>query len=157
MAFFGFVGAGKRSPLAPKIRERIADLAKRSGDLTPLREPVRKILWEGNRSRALRGVDWQGQPFAPLAASTLARRDGDGPPLAPHRAASRIVTGYVVNVIAGSGKLSFTGAWPGVDFVEYFVTGTKWMPKRDPLGFDDASLGRVHDLLKNYVRTGRVG
>jgi hypothetical protein len=148
MAFFNFVGGG---PSRSKVAERLGDIARRCGDLSPLREPVRRILIEGNRARALAGVDAQGRRFAPLAASTLSRRRGTGPPLAPRYAASRVVTAYVVNVIAGPGKLSFTGAWPSVHFMEYHHTGTRYMPRRDPYGFRQQDIDRIRPMLGDYI------
>ena len=145
MALFIF-GSGRSA-----LKDRLSDIARRCGDLSPLREPVRKILVEGNKARALAGVDAQGRPFAPLAASTLARRRGSGPPLAPRGTQSRVVTQYVVNVQAGVGRLSFTGAWPSVHFMEFHATGTRYMPKRDPYGFRQVDLDRIRPMLADYV------
>src|SRR4051812_17458551 len=94
------------------ITERLADIARRAGDLSPLGEPVRRALWEGNKERALAGETAQGAKFAAVKASTQKTRGGSGPPLAPRGAASRIVTGYVVSVVAAVGRLTFTGSWP---------------------------------------------
>lgn len=139
-----------------KISERLADIARRGGDLSPLGEPVRRVLWEGNRERALAGENAQGVRFAPLAASTLKHRKGTGPPGAPRGASSRVVTGYVVSVIAAVGRLSFTGSWPGLDWIKYHATGTKRMPQRDPFGFRQRDLDKVRQMLREYVmRKGR--
>ena len=134
-----------------KLLERLSDIARRAGDLTPLREPIRRILWEGNRDRALAGTDAEGRAFAPLAASTLKHRDGSGPPQAPHGAGSRVVTDYVVDVQAGPGRLSFTGSWPGLAWMIYHIRGTRRMPRRDPLGFTRSTLDRARTLLREHV------
>jgi hypothetical protein len=160
MAFFNFVGGPSRGGATQgKITERLSDIARRCGDLSPLQEPVRRILIEGNKVRALAGVNAQGVPFAPLAASTLrgSRIHGgpvlrrQGPPLAPHYAGSRVVTGYVVNVIAGPGKLSFAASWPSAPWMIYHHTGTRYMPRRDPYGFRKQDLDAIRPLMNQYI------
>lgn len=138
-----------------KISNRLADIARNAGDLSPIAEPLRQILWEGNRERALRGEDAQGQAFAPLSPATLKNRKGDGPALAPRRGASRIVTGFVVHVIAGVGRLSFTGSWPGLDWVRYHADGGRRLPRRDPFGFTNATLEKARALLRQHVMKSR--
>ena len=133
-------------------RGRIAELARKAGDLTPLREPVREILVRGNRERALAGTDVQGRRFAPLAPSTLRRRVGTGPPLAPRYQSSRVVTEYEVDIRAGEGQLSFIAGWPGVSWMEHHHTGTPRMPRRDPYGFRQRDLDAVRALLKAHMR-----
>lgn len=147
MAFLGFVGAPGKS----KIAERLSDIARRCGDLSPLREPIRKVLVEGNKARALAGVDPQGRAYARLAASTLSRRAGTGPPLAPRYAASRVVTQYVVNVQAGPGRLSFTGSWPNVHFMEYHERGGRYLPQRRVFGFRRQDIDAIRPMLSDYI------
>jgi len=151
---FGFGGGVSFAPKS-KIAERLSDIAKRCGDLSPLKEPIRQVLWEGNKIRSLRGVDVQGNKFAPLAISTLRNRKGFGPPLAPHWSDSRVVTQYVVNVQAGVGRLSFTGAWPGLYWMEYHQTGTRHMPARPPYGFRKIDIDAIRPMLNSYVMKGR--
>jgi hypothetical protein len=151
MAFFNFVGGPARTQTQGKITERLQDIARRCGDLSPLREPIRKILIEGNRQRALAGVDAQGRPFAPLAASTLRYRSGKGPPLAPRFAGSREITGYVLDVQAGVGRLSFAASWPGQPWMEYHATGTRYMPKRSPYGFRQVDLDKIRPMMSDYI------
>lgn len=134
-----------------KITEHLADIARRGGDLSPLGEPVRRVLWEGNRERALAGEDAQGRRYDSLSPATLKRRKGSGPPLAPRGAASRIVTGYVVSVIAAMSRLTFTGSWPGLDWVQYHADGTKRMPRRDPFGFRQRDLDKVRTMVREYI------
>jgi hypothetical protein len=151
MPFLGLtVNWSARGPAA----ERLADLARRCGDLTPLREPVRQILVDGNRERSLAGTDPQGRSFAALAASTLRRRRGTGPPLAPRGAQSRVVTAYEVDVLAGAGRLSFTGSWPSLPWMEYHHSGTARMPARNPYGFRQQDLDEVRALLVRHVVRG---
>lgn len=136
------------------IRERLADIARRCGDLSPLAEPVRQVLIEDNRERALAGVDADGNPFAPLAPSTVKQRQRmglSGPPQAAHGPQSRVITGYVVDVQAGPGRLSFLGSWPALDWIRYHITGTSRMPQRNPMGFRRAALDRIRGMLRNHV------
>jgi hypothetical protein len=134
-----------------RISERLADVARRCGDLTPLADPVRRLFWEGNRAARLAGVDAEGRPFAPLAQSTLKRRKGHGPPLAPEGEASKIITGYVVQVTAGPGRLTFAGSWPDLDWIQYAADGTRHMPARDPLGFRRQDIDQVRDWMRGYI------
>jgi hypothetical protein len=161
MAFFGFFGGSRVDSGTGKsaITERLSDIARRCGDLSPLREPVRRILIEGNKVRALAGVDAQGRPFAPLAASTLrgSRIHGgpvlrrQGPPLAPHYAGSREVTGYTLDIQAGVGRLSFAASWPGQPWMIYHHTGTPRMPRRDPYGFRQQDLDLIRPMMSQYI------
>lgn len=139
-----------------RISERIADIARRCGDLSPLQEPVRQVLTEDNTHRALAGIDVQGRPFAPLARSTLLHRRGSGPPLAPRSASSRIVTDYTVQVTTGMGRLTFAASWPGIPWMECHHTGTARMPKRDAYGFRQVALDKIRDMMSGYVMQGSV-
>lgn len=133
------------------IGERISELSRRVSNLAPLVEPVRRILIDGNRERSLAGTDVNGVPFAPVKPSTMLRRGGDGPPLAPRRAGSREVTGYHVDVRTGDGSLTFTASWPDQPWMEYHHTGTPRMPKRDPYGFREVDLEAVRALLREHI------
>lgn len=138
-----------------KLAERCSDIARRCGDLSPLREPVRARLWEGNKAAILAGQTPQGAEVAALAASTQKRRKGGGPPRAPRGAASRVVAGYVVTVSAGPGQLSFTGTWPDFDAIGYLDGGTKFMPARPTLGFRPVDLDWIREQLGSYVIRGK--
>jgi hypothetical protein len=152
MPFLGLtVNWSARGPAA----ERLADFARRCGDLTPLREPVRQILVDGNRERSLAGTDPQGRSFASLAASTLRRRRGTGPPLAPRGAQSRVVTAYEVDVQAGTGRLDFVASWPSLPWIEYHVTGGRYLPVRNPFGFRSKDLEAIRELLSDHIARQR--
>jgi hypothetical protein len=155
MPFLGFTGNWGARGRAQT--ERLADLARKCGDLTLLREPVRQVLIQGNRARAVAGTDAQGRTFAPLAATTLKRRRGPGPPLAPRGAQSRAVTAYEVDVTAGTGRLSFIGGWPSLTWMEYHHTGTARMPRRDPYGFTAKTLEEVRTLLREHYQNKKRG
>lgn len=133
------------------IRERLTELAKRCGDLTPIQNDVRQILVNGNRERALAGTNAQGVPFASLAPSTLKHRRGKGPPQAPRGAGSQIVTGYVVQVTAGPGELRIIASWPDLPWIPYHVDGTPHMPARNPMGYRQQDLEKIRALMNGYV------
>jgi len=96
------------------LLERTQEIARRCGDLSPPAEPVRERLWDANRDVILAGVSpGTTRPVAALAPSTLKRRKGGGPPRAPRGVASRIVSGCVVSVTAGPGRLCYMKSWRG--------------------------------------------
>lgn len=138
-----------------KTFERLRNITRRVEDLAPLAGPVRKILREANRDRALRGVDFTGARYEPLAKSTLAdrRRKGfpPGPPLARHGLQSRVIQGCEIAAIPGKGRLSISKSWPGVPWMEYHILGTPRMPRRDPLGFSTGELAQVRALLHKHI------
>jgi len=135
------------------LRERVADMAKRCGDLTPLAEPVRQRLIEGNREAILQGVSPDGNRVAPLKRSTIKRREGrSGPPRAPGFSNSRVITMYEVKVIAGPQKLTFTGGWPDFEpILGWLDKGTRKMVARPTMGFRQADLDWVRGEMKAYV------
>lgn len=138
-----------------KLLERCQDLARRCGDLSALREPVRDRLWEGNKGAVLAGLTPLGAPVAPLLPLTLKRRKGGGPPRAPMGAGSRVVAGYVVAVDAGPGRLAFTGSWPGFSpVIEYLDAGTSRMAARPTFGHRPTDLDWVRDRLRAHVLRG---
>lgn len=132
------------------ILDRLTDLARRCGDLSPIAPQVRDVFLLGNRERAMAGTDAAGRPFAPLARSTLKHRHGSGPPQAPTPSA-QIITGCEISVQAGPGRLSITQSWPGVRWVEYAISGTRRMPRRDPTGFRDQDKTKVAALMNDYI------
>lgn len=132
------------------INDRLAAIVRRAEDLAPIGDRVRAILWTGNKERALAGTDAQGRPFRPLAPSTLRRRKGSGPPLAPEGADARIVTGYVVVVSAASGRLTATGSWPDVPWVEYAA-----QQGRDCYGFRQIDVDKVRATLRGHMTGDR--
>lgn len=134
-----------------KLVERVREMSRRCGDLRPIQETVREILWEGNRDAILAGVTPGGVRVDDLKPSTLKRRKGSGPPRAPRGAASRPISEYVVSVSAGPGHLSFTGSWPDFPEIEYVDR------LRPTLGFRTQDLDEIRGLLTSYVVGGRNG
>ena len=140
------------------LRERMADLARRCGDLSPIREPVRRILWEGNRENKTRGLAPDGTRYPLVALSTQKRRPRPGRiPFMTRGAASTIVTGFVVDVQAGPGRLTFTGGWPGLGWPEYHVNPWRTRPARDPYGWRRVDLEDCRELMRDHVVRRRFG
>ena len=133
------------------LLDRNEEILRRAQRLEPIGEQIRETLERGKSEQLLAGRDATGDPFAPLAPSTLKRRVGTGPPLAPRGAASAIVVGYVVTIATDDGRLTAAASWPGLDWVRYHRTGTRRMPKRDPSGFRAEDLARCMEILKGYV------
>jgi hypothetical protein len=156
MPFLGFTGNwGSRGRAQV---ERLADLARKCGDLTPLGPRVRDILVAGNRERSLAGKDVSGENFVALAPSTLARRKGTGPPLAPRGASSREVTAYEVELRVGPGRLDFIAGWPSLPWMNYHILGVpERLPRRDPSGFRVKDLEAVRALLREHYQDKRRG
>lgn len=61
------------------VRQALADLQRRVGDMTPAMHAIGQALVEGSRERILAGRDWTGAAFAPNAPATLARKKGSKP------------------------------------------------------------------------------
>lgn len=133
------------------VFERISDIAKRCGDLSPLQEPVRARLWEGNAFNVLAGLTFDNVPVAPLKASTLRRRYENGPPRAPNGSASRAVHFYTITVNAGVGDLRFIAGWPGFPEIEYLHYGNPNMAARPTIGFRPQDLQWIREQMAPYV------
>src|SRR5581483_7799637 len=134
------------------IRERLADLARRCGDLSPVREPVRQLLWNGNRENKLRGLAPDGRRYPLVADSTQERRPRPGRiPFITDGDRSTIITGFVVDVNAGPGRLTFVGGWPGLDWPEYHVNAYGPRPARDPYGWRRVDLEDCRELMREHV------
>lgn len=140
------------------IKERLSEMAKRCGDLTPLAQPIRERLQEGNRAVIMAGVSpGSTAKVAPLAASTLKRRKGDGPPRAPMGEGSRVVSGCAVNIITGVGRLEITKSYPTLGRIaDYLDEGTPRMPARPFKEFREVDREWIRGQMKAYTRGGGV-
>lgn len=124
-------------------------LSKGLKDLSPLSGSMQAALDRGNREGL--GTDAQGQPLAPLKDSTLKKRKGSGPPLAPEGASSSIVTGAVFSTSSSSdGQLSVEVSWPSLPWLQYAVSGTSRMPARDVVGIRPKTVEDVMQELRQY-------
>jgi hypothetical protein len=147
-----------------RIADRLSDIAKRCNDLSPLREPVTRVLVEGNKRDRLAGLDWHGQPLAALKPYTIAHRKSasgpvsnpNAPPLVPGGERSRVIADYRVQVIAGPGELRILGGWPDFPEIEAHILGEGRLPVRDPLGFAEQDIQAVRGMMAPYVMRGKV-
>jgi hypothetical protein len=119
---------------------------------------VERELWEINRADRTRGVDRRGVALVPLAPSTLARRKGKGPPLAPKGAGSRVVTEYLAELDVRPGKVEVKAGWgpilskTGRAFLEFHILGKGYNPKRDIAGITPKGHGRLRILIPAWIR-----
>lgn len=132
-------------------------------DYTPLAEEIRQILIEENAAARGAGLDKDGDPFVPLrggrplTAGEISRRGGSGPPLAPRGSASRIVSGFVVEVVPlGDGAILVRGSWPGFPELRYHSEGAGHNPVRDPVGITPAAEARIGEAVRGFLAE-RVG
>ncbi len=135
------------------ITDRLDTIARSAADLSPLAEPVRARLWEGNRAAILAGQSPDGSAVAPVKPSTMKRRGGSGPPRAPHGSSSRSVARYVVDVVRSvAGVLTFRGHWPGFEReIQSLNDGSKRMAPRPTFGFRAVDLEWCRAKLREHV------
>jgi hypothetical protein len=131
-----------------RLLQKYQGIADRIERPAPIAERVGALFEAGKRVQLSLGVDAEGTPFAPLAASTLRYR-GPGEPLDPP--GSRIASGYRVEVQAEPARLVVRAGWPGVDFVQYHQSGTRNMPRRDPGGFRDEDRFKALEEWRGYI------
>lgn len=147
-------------------------------DFVPLMKQWEDILHEDNRAGALAGLDGKGKPLAPVRYRPLASlgrivftplannnltashyRSLDGPPLAPRRENSRIIT----NFRTSSGRLDddswqAVGAWEdvlsvrGLPFLRFHFKGSGRLPKRDLRGVRPSAVKRAREALRDFMR-----
>jgi len=134
------------------LSDRIADIARRCGDLKPATEPVRKILFNGNRENKRKGLAQDGRKYAPLAASTIKRRPRPGNlPFITKGDQSAVIRDYHLDIRAGTGKLTFTASYPGTFWAEYHERPTHNRPARPLLGFRTIDLRDIKEMMGAYV------
>jgi hypothetical protein len=135
-----------------RIVESLARLDPAMWDLRGLGERIGRILQVDNMQSRMMGVDYESQPFAPLAESTLRRRQGTGPPLAPMEMQSRVISGMEIEVLDhGAGYVEVVASWPSMPFLHFHVTGTRHMPSRDPVGIRPEAWGEIGDAVSEWV------
>lgn len=123
-------------------------------------EQAKRIVLDDNRDGLLRGLDKDGVRFAPLAESTLRSRDGGGPPLSPHEASSRLIANAVAIDYRYGGQVVVILKWVGdaAVWIRYHRTGTRNMPRRNPVGIRPAGRLRLkhagEQFRRDLIRTG---
>lgn len=163
------------------LRRRLKDVASqidpRSPRMDRFRTEIKKIAVEDNTEKVLgygsglAGVDRFGRPLAPLgqwAYGAAFRRRGNGPVLAPHGLASRVITNFRV-VWQWSGKqYQMIAGWDGIPWIIHHLRGcpkgsnTKrpnWsLPKRDISGLGPRTRTKIaaafSGLAKSILRKG---
>jgi hypothetical protein len=135
-------------------QQHFAEILERVRNPAPLESDLADLLERGKAEQLLSGHDATGHPFAPLAPSTLKRRPGTGPPLAPRGASSAIITQYVVTVSAAAGRLIASAGWPSLSWVRYHITGGPRLPQRNPSGFRDQDKAAALTTFKEWLIRG---
>jgi hypothetical protein len=127
-------------------------------DYTPLAEEIRTILVEENAAAREAGLDKDGDPFVPLRGGRaltpgeIRRRGGSGPPLAPRGSASRVVSGFVVEVIPlGDNAILVRGSWPDFPEIQFHIDGAGHNPIRDPAGITPAAQDRIAAAVEGFL------
>jgi hypothetical protein len=158
-------------PGSGALQRRLAELqeATRPGSRVQARcrADIRQIVVEDHADMLVRGVDRYGVPRAPLAESTLKnRRRGPGPSLIPRGLASRFATHFEAVWLTVAGALQLACRYrdilskQGKTFVQYHMTGTRYMPRRDTGGVTPkgwAALKARFARLPEDIRTGGGG
>jgi hypothetical protein len=135
-----------------RIADQLARFSAGAFDLAPLARKIGDILEVDNMQARMSGVDYDGNPFQPLAPATLRHRSGSGPPLAPMDMASRVIGGMEVEVVEyGLGSVEVVASWPSMPFLKFHVTGTRHMPARDPVGLRPVAWAQVADAVTEFV------
>jgi hypothetical protein len=114
--------------------------------LDDLMQRIAAILKEDNAAAVLAGTDRHGQPLAPLRPSTLERRKGDGPPLAPLGGGSRVATQYVTtHEINSENDQSVYAGWSMPDWLWAHLQGneSRNLAQRDIGGIRPATWDRI--------------
>jgi hypothetical protein len=134
------------------LSDRVSDIARRCGDLTPLAQPVRQILFDGNRANKVRGLDPRGVRYARLSPYTLRVRPRPGNiPFVTTGDSSLIIRDCYISVRAGVGQLSFTQSWPNTFWIEYHRTPTYNRPARDPFGYRQIDINDIKEMMGAYI------
>lgn len=162
--------------LVRRLKE-IQDAARPgSRAVSAARKDIRQLIIDDNTDKFLRGVDRYGKPMVRLAASTLKRRDGSGPPLIPHGTSSRFITHFEANWVQSGGYSQLQARYRDINdskgrpFAQYHMTGCpigsnpkrpNWsLPRRDPGGITPKGWYRViqrHKQLAEDIRKSGGG
>jgi hypothetical protein len=137
------------------LLERNQAIAARIARPDGLNEQIRQLFLRGKRDQLVHGLDIHGSLFVPLAPSTLRYHRGSTTPLSPEGENSQIVTRYEVTVTTGNTEIRVHAGWPGLDWVQYHVTGGRHLPRRDPSGFRDQDKEEAMRLFREFIVNGR--
>jgi hypothetical protein len=124
------------------LSETLDRLSKGLKDLSPIQGAMKTLVLNGNREGL--GTDRDGAPLEPVKLSTMKRRGGNGPPLAPHGTNSRIVTQAQVDSTVTPNGMAVELSWPSLSWLKYAAA------KRNIVGIRPQTLGQVNQELLSY-------
>jgi hypothetical protein len=145
-----------RVELPPKFAalgwvERASSLSAHPA-MAACRERVTGLRVAGIRDNVRYGRDARGRALAPLKPSTLARRRGGGPILAPRGEASPINNPTATWRPEGAGGFVLELTYPGHPEVGYLDGGTRYMAARDVLSMPAPVFRAIADDLGATAR-----
>lgn len=139
----------------PALKQRLSQIARRIDNPQELMSEIGEYMVRSTQNRILRQkVDPDGNPWAPLAESTV-RRKGHSSIL--------FETGELAKSIQveRSGK-TFTVITSDVDYADYMQEGfTHWrsgkrVPARPFMGISQANNQRIVRMIRNFIDHGSV-
>lgn len=134
---------------------------RRAIDLRTLAVDVSEIIRQDNVDARLSGEDKDGRTLAPLAPSTLERREGLPIPLVPHGVGSRAIADLVIDVTRlDEGAVDISAGWPSFPELEFHIDGFRHrsgtqVPARDPTGVRPEALVEIENLFDAWC--DRIG
>jgi hypothetical protein len=136
-----------------RLSARLAQLAEniRPGGraINQLKGDLNRIVVEGVQEALLQGIGPDGSTVAPLAASTVKRRTGSGPPRVPHGTSSRLYRNVVGVWDDAGGRQVLRVGFASVPFANYLHGGTGRMPAR-PIGVTPAMRERIAQRIARF-------
>lgn len=142
-----------------------------------------QAIVDGNRRDRLAGVDRNGVPLVPLLSKRRGRYKGaTGPPLAPFRERSRVITKFECRISRkwGFGNFQLSAGWRdvlsdppkggsvfarfvrrvsrgkgGIPFLPFHFEGSGRLPKRDLAGISPKTEAELAEIVRSHVR-GRL-
>lgn len=144
-----------QSPALLKRLDALANLP-RSRAFYTLRQRIAGAIERGNRAGRLAGTDGRGRALTPLRSKRKGKYKGaTGPPLAPFRDRSRVVTNFRATWRQQGTAWALEMGWAdivsrrGVPFLIYHLTGARPQPKRDIAGLSP----RTQAELRGFYST----
>jgi hypothetical protein len=152
-------------PDSPALLRRCAEIEARlrpgSKEIVKFREDLRLVVTEDHYHMLLENRDRYGQTRAPLAARTLADpKRGPGPSLIPNYYRSRFLSHFEALWTTEGALMILIARYrdilskKGKPFVQYHMTGTWKMPRRDTGGITPkgwAQVKKLFAILPTYI------
>lgn len=139
----------------------LADLARASEPFSTAEgvaflDRVESVLKEDNRDARVAGVDRLGESidsYAPLAESTVKRRKGTGPALAPRGPDSRVVTGFQTDKEVSPNRAIVRSGFVGQPWIVHHIDGAGRNPQRDVGGPREEAAARIQAEWDQLMRS----